>query len=189
MLVRTSIVIHPGEPLKMYAFADIEYTECDITAKNAALKRGQIRFPSRRVARPIPFLILDEHKDDINVKLFDPRQLNYGYGPTAPQRFYKIDRRSGTLGVYFETRDFEVNLARGSANACFRERGVGPDIKKEPSECCVCFGAYEIAALLLPCAHVQCCAACATKLADNKCPICRAEIADAVECVRISHSL
>lgn len=176
----------------MYGFADIEYTECDLTAYNRAAALGRIRYPSRRVARTLPFLILSENKDDINVKLLEPRQLNYGYGPSSPQRYYKIDRGAGTLGVYYETYktgDFKVALERGSAKACFRDRGAGIDLADKHSECCVCMGDYEVAAIMFPCEHVQCCAACALKLADNKCPVCRADISDAVECVRVARKM
>lgn len=72
-----------------------------------------------------------------------------------------------------------VVLPAGALGGAGGDSGGASGDGEGDNECCVCFD-RRIDTCLQPCGHVALCHACATRLANRRCPLCRAEILDVV---------
>jgi hypothetical protein len=72
-----------------------------------------------------------------------------------------------------------VVLPAGALGGAVGDSGGASGDGEGDNECCVCFD-RRIDTCLQPCGHVALCHACATRLTNRRCPLCRAEILDVV---------
>lgn len=133
---------------------------------------------SRLTSETLPFTVFNQTaKGDLDIELFKPRQLNWGFGPTVPVSFYRLSP-DGQFHVYNvgEQPDFE-HEGRIYKFSSRRERIInnvdtellirktqGKCMTWKPvDECQVCLDA-KINVIFVPCGHCVCCKTCAPKL-------------------------
>lgn len=166
-------------------FATFEYNEADATAQKRLLQLGKIGYPLRRSAVMLPFVMINRTDDYADIMLIKPYQLNWGFGPAMPQRFYRINLKTWSVGVFYEPTDVQYDQ-RGFPHIIKNDLYIHNDrikIIQSRCECCICMNIYTESVLFRPCMHIVCCVECSERI--RKCPICRGDIKRRYKCTKI----
>lgn len=169
----------------------VSYLESNETERKTNLEKGfHMTFPSRKVQKIIPFIILSVLPDTYaNIMLFSSMCMNWGFGPSDPQQFYRLNV-DGTIDIYFfdQRNNDDQNLTKKNKHKfikklinltcdtlCTSDGRIRWDSNEK--ECIIC-NENKIFCVTAPCMHCIMCNDCVGKMnQDNrKCPMCQTNI-------------
>lgn len=173
--------VETEEPkLHNLGFASFSFYESNVTAQKAYEQK--IHYPTRQTSQQIPFVYIGTFTADksILVRFLTRKQLNWGEGPTDPQRFFRL-YIDGKVGVYYEGgiqddfiytkykskfQSIEQFLLADVYKICVPYRETTWNNQVDP--CDICYDAPPII-MFVPCLHIRSCDKCAK---TSKCTQC-----------------
>lgn len=182
-------------PLPELSCALFNYEEFDETRQKQ--NPMKIFYPSRPTSEVLPFFIINKTaKGDINIRLFEPKQMNWGFGPTLPQLYYQLGV-DGKLNIYnvdvqpdntittkdktYRFKDRDERIVNNVDSELLKSAGYHRPISWTlAGECQVCYE-RPINAIFLGCKHCVACTMCAVSL--KACTRCTKPVREFVICI------
>jgi hypothetical protein len=146
----------------------------------------------------IPFQIINIIKTEgkfvaMNIKLLKPMLLCFGFGPSEPQSYYRLNS-NGNFGIYYQQSikdDNSYKEYKFSSEEEFLKNGVchiscnAEELKWNVLDKCAICKKNNSSAMFTPCNHINSCDECALKL--NKCPQCNDQITNRGKMIPIQY--
>ncbi len=147
----------------------------------------------------LPVKILKQTDQGTIIKLFKPKQMNWGRGPTTPQYYYLLNNnnqvgiyyqppgsKDGRVGLFYQPNNFdftfENKLITGQVDDPIHMEGITWK-SALPIECTFCLE-EQSNLTLFNCLHWPVCQDCSHQL--HQCPICQQEITNKIPIVDIT---